>query len=334
MRRFAAAIVLLAGVGIALPLVGSHRLGWGQAPGLVPAPHRLVEIDEKRTLNVLDVGEGPAVFLVHGLPGNLQDWGEVPEKLAAMGHRVVVYDRIGYGRSSRDAGAPGEYTYGSSASDLVALMDALGIQRGALAGWSYGGAVVQTAAVLRPERVSHLALIGAVGPALAGANPDALSLLLRSGAGAPVLRWVNAVPFLGQAFVALNVDAAFTRASDVPDGFTERTRAMLALPGTVAAFVAEERRGDPASLRPEQIRVPALVLHGTEDLLVPLPVGEDLARRLPAASLLALPGGSHMLPVTDPDLIAGALHALVTQNADPAGAKGRGQAGGGSRRDP
>lgn len=333
MRRLVVAIVLLVGAGVALPLLGERLFGWGRDPARVSAPHRRVEIDEGRALNVLEIGEGPAVVLVHGLPGNLQDWGEVPEKLAAMGNRVIVYDRIGYGSSSRDEAAPGEYTYASSASDLVALLDALAVQRAALAGWSYGGAVVQVAAALRPERVSHVALIGAVGPALADVDPDALSLLLRSGLGEPVLRWVNAVPFVGRAFIAANLDAAFTRATDVPDGFTDRTRAMLALPGTLAAFVAEEQRGDPASLRPEQVRVPALVLHGTEDLLVPLAVGEDLARRIPSAKLLRLPGGSHMLPVTDPDLVAGALHALAAQPPETAATSGA-QPGGGSHRDP
>jgi pimeloyl-ACP methyl ester carboxylesterase len=150
-----------------------------------------------------------------------------------------------------------------------------------------------------------------------------------------VLRWVGTVAPVGRAFMHENLKAAFAKESAIPAGYAERTRAMLALPGTLTAFVAEEQRGSPASLHPEQIRVPALVLHGTDDRLVPLSVAEDVAKRLPAAELLALPGGSHMLPVTDADLVAGALHALVAQHesAGPAGARQPG-AGGSSRREP
>ena len=322
MRRFVLCLALVLVAVVGLPLLGSHFLGWGQDPASVPAPVGRVEIGSGRSLNVLDTGQGLPVVLVHGLPSSLQDWGDVPEKLAGMGHRVIVYDRVGYGSSSRDAAASGEYTYASSARDLLALLDALGIERAALAGWSYGGAVVQTFAVAHPERVSHLALLGSVGPLLANQDPKALDRILASGAGEEVLRWAGTVAPVGRAFMRENLKAAFTKESAIPAGFTERTRAMLALPGTLTAFVAEAQRGEPALLHPEQIRVPALVLHGTDDLLVPLSIGEDLAKRLPASELLELPGGSHMLPVTHADLVAGALHALVTQHdAGPAAAR-------------
>jgi pimeloyl-ACP methyl ester carboxylesterase len=314
MRRFAWVLVLLVIAGVGVPLLGSHWLGWGQNPGAVPAASKRVEIGRGRALNVLDLGEGSPIVLVHGFPSSLQDWAEVPEKLAAMGHRVIVYDRVGYGSSSRDGGAPGEYTYASSAHDLLALLDALGLQRVALAGWSYGGAVVQALAVEHPERVSHLALLGSEGPARKRGGDDAVGRIIASGMGEEVLRWAAVIAPVGEAFTQENLKAAFAKESAIPEGWNERTRAMLALPGTLAAVVAEEQRGDPSSLHPEQIRVPAVVLQGTADFLVPLAVGEDLAKRLPAADLLAIPGGSHMLPVTDADLVAGALHALVSEH--------------------
>lgn len=314
MRRLVPTLALALVAVVAVPLLGSHRLGWGQDPAAVPAPVRRVDIGGRRFLNVRDVGEGPPIVLVHGLPGCLQDWADVPEKLAAMGNRVVAYDRVGFGSSSRDAASPGEYTYASNAHDLLALLDALGLASAALAGWSYGGAVVQELAATHPERVSHLALIASVGPAQAPRGTDALARILASGAGEEILRWAGAVAPVGRAFTQANLEAAFGPESAIPEGWNERTRAMLALPGTLAAFVAEEQRGDPASLRPEQIRVPAVVLHGIDDRLVPLAVGEDLAKRLPAAQLLRLPEAGHMLPVTHADLVAGALHALVSQN--------------------
>lgn len=313
MRRLVFVLVVLFAI-VALPLLGSHLFAWGQDPAHVPPSLRSVAIGEGRSLNVLDVGEGPPVVLVHGLPSNIQDWGDTPQKLAALGHRVVAYDRVGYGASSRDADTPETYTYASNARDLVALLDALQIEKAALAGWSYGGAVAQTVAAEHPERVSHVALIGSVGPSISQAGDDPLSRLLGSGVGEEVLRWTSAVTPVGSAFTEQNLALAFARESAVPAGWNERTRAMLALPGTLTAFVAEAQRGDPSSLQPEALRVPALVLHGSDDFLVPPAVGEDLAHRLPAAQLLLIPGGSHMLPVTHPDLVAGALHGLVSEH--------------------
>jgi pimeloyl-ACP methyl ester carboxylesterase len=243
----------------------------------------------------------------------------VPQKLAALGHRVIAYDRIGYGASTRDEGAPGQYTYASNARDLLSLLDALGVQQATLAGWSYGGAVVQVFGVQHPERVSQLALIGSVGPSYVD-DEGLLSWVTGSGFGVEVLRWAGATPWIGTAFLHENLKAAFTRESAIPPGWEERTRAMLALPGTLVAYVAESQRETNASLQPERIRVPALVLQGTDDLLVPISVAQDLATKLPNAQLLALPGGSHMLPVTDGDLVAGALHALATEHGEEAGA--------------
>jgi pimeloyl-ACP methyl ester carboxylesterase len=314
MRR-ALVILLLVLVGVVVvPLLGSYFLGCGEHPEVVPPPAKQVTIGDGRHLNVVDIGEGSPIVLVHGLPSNIGDWGDTPQKLAAMGHRVIVYDRVGYGHSSRDDDSPGTYTYESNARDLGALLDALGIERAALAGWSYGGAVVQTFAALHPERVSHLALIGSVGPAESYDPDDPLGRILSSGAGEEIFRWTGAISPLSRAFTQENLKAMFAKESAIPEGFNERTRGMLHLPGTLTAFVLEAQRGDPSTLHPEQLRMPALVLHGSSDFAVPLSVGEDLAGKLPAAQLLMIPGGSHMLPITHPDIVAGALHGLVSEH--------------------
>ena len=334
MRRLVLGLLIVLAAIVVVPLLGARVLGWGSNPAAVPPVAKQVAIGGDRALNVLDLGEGPPVVLVHGLPSNIDDWAEVPRKLAELGHRVVVYDRVGYGHSSRDdASSPDAYTYASNVRDLGALLDALGIRSATLAGWSYGGAVVQRFAVEHPERATQVAFIGSVGPA-STEDEDALSKILHSGAGEEILRWAGAVSPVGGAFTRENLRMAFARERDVPPGFEERTRAMLALPGTLEAFVAESQRSDPSSLEPERIAAPAVVLHGTEDLLVPLAVGQDLDRRLPASQILIVPGGSHMLPVTHPDLVVGALHALATEHAQDAAASSAPAMPDASRREP
>jgi pimeloyl-ACP methyl ester carboxylesterase len=312
-RRLVLGLVALALAAALLPPLGARLFGWSRPdPRHLPPRHATVAIGEGLELHVRDLGprDGPAVVLVHGLPSVGADWEEVPDRLASGGARAVVYDRVGFGYSTHPDPAPGRYTYESSARDLAGLLDALGIERAALAGWSYGGAVVQTFAVREPARVSQLVLIGAVGPAIEQ-DTALLDRLIASPVGLPLLAWLASVPPLARVATAATLGAAFGGAGAVPPGWTERAMATLALPGTLEAFVAEARRGEPAGLRAEAIAVPALVLHGARDLLVPLAVGEDLARRLPHAELVVVPDGSHMLPVTHPDLVAERIAALV-----------------------
>jgi non-heme chloroperoxidase len=312
MRRIIFGLLLgLVAIAIAPPLL-ARLLGWGRPdPRLLPAHGKAVAIGDGLELNVVDVGSGSPVVLVHGLPSCASDWAALPQKLAALGHRVIAYDRIGFGYSSRPPATPDRYTYASNARDLGKLLDALGIDRATLVGWSYGGAVVQTFTEEAPQRVAGLVLVAAVGPAQPGEGNDPLGMILRSPAGTAILDWVADVPPLGRRMTHDNLVQAFARAQNIPAGWTEYTQTMLALPGTLQSFVLEARRGRPTDLHPESLNIPAVVIQGTDDHLVPKLVGEDLQRRLPQSKLVLVPHGSHMLPVTHADLLAQEIHTLA-----------------------
>ncbi len=286
-----------------------------RAPDLsaLPPRERAIGIGADVALNVSELGSGSPVVLVHGLPSNIGDWASVPEKLAALGHHVVVYDRAGYGWSSRPPVAGDAYTLGSNARELGALLDQLGIPRAALVGWSYGGGIVQTFALEHPERVSQLVLLGSVGPAIPDEPADFIGRLGRSPIGPALFRYVTSVPPLGGAVLAGALADVFSGAAKIPPGFIDRSAAQMALPGTVDSWLAEERNGGYAHLRPEAIAIPTLVLHGDDDRAVRRTVAEDLARRLPHGKLVWVEGGSHMLPVTHPDLVAARIHEWMTQ---------------------
>jgi non-heme chloroperoxidase len=316
MRRLAVSlVVLLLAVAIVPPLV-ARIFDLGPDPSVRPPRGKAVQIGNWLSLNVIDVGSGPPVVLVHGLPSCASDWAAVPEKLAAKGHRVIAYDRVGYGYSSRAPATPERYTYESNARDLAALLDALQIQRAALVGWSYGGAVVQTLARMSPERVSHVVLVAAVGPAQPELGEDPLGLVLTSPFGGAILKWVASVPPLSRRMTHDNLVKAFARADAIPPGWTEYTRAMLALPGTLDAFAWEAQRGRSASLQPEKLQAPTLILQGTADNLVPPAVAEDLHRRIARSEIVRIPGGSHMLPVTHADLLADRIDAFLRANPE------------------
>lgn len=316
MRVLLALVISIAVILLGPPLAAS-LLGYAHDSSALPPEGRLVVIGEGKTLNVIEQGSGPAVMLVHGLPGSAYDWSETPETLAALGHRVVTYDRVGYGFSSRAQGREGEYTYESNAADLAALMNALGIESATLVGWSYGGAVVQTFAESWPGKATALVLVGSVGPGdWAERDAGLIDAVLGSPCGASILRWVASIPPLSRATTRDTLVSAFGAEKDLPDGHVEYTRAMLSLPGTLDAFVYEAQRGDENELRPADLAMPVLVIHGTNDLLVPYPVGQELDRLLRHSRMVTVNDGGHMLPITHPTLIADETHRFARATRD------------------
>ncbi len=308
------AIALLV-VLAAAPLLGARHLGWGHDRTALPARAETVAIAPEVGLNVVDIGTGPAVVLVHGLPSSIGDWGDTPQRLAALGHRVVVYDRIGYGFSSRLDVGPGNHSFSSNATHLEALLARRGIERAALVGWSYGGGVVLDLAVRRPELASHVALLGSVGPALPD-DDSALDRLVASPLGVPLFEWAVGMPPVGRPVLEDQLALMFSGAERVPPGFADRALAQLTLPGTIRTWVWESRRMDASVLRPEAVEVPALVLHGDDDRSVEPSVARDLHERLPRSDLVLVPGGSHMLPVTHAERVARELHEWIARTEE------------------
>ena len=312
MRRTLTAAFFLLLLAIVLPFAGDALFDWGPDDSVLPAHGRLVEIGEGRQLNVYELGEGKPIVLVHGWASCAADWAKLPEKLAALGHRVIVYDRAGYGYSTRIDASYGSHSYESSGRDLLALLDALRIDRATLVGWSFGGGVVQWLASEAPERVESLVLIASVGPG--GEEGEGMGLLdwiLASPLGSAVLSWVSKVPALSYELTHDGVAQAFSGERYIPTGWTIRTQAMLALPGTFRSVVGEASQVSRSKPNPQSIGAATWVIHGSEDRLVPYSVGEELNRLIAHSALESVVDGSHMLPVTHSDLLAKGIHRLV-----------------------
>ncbi|GGB27940.1 alpha/beta hydrolase [Sphingomonas metalli] len=106
--------------------------------------------------------DAPAVILLHGFPESHRTWRHIVPDLA-RDHRVVAPDQRGYARSSKPA-AVEDYAPDRIVADLIALADALGIDRFTLVGHDWGGAVAWTAALSRPDRVERLVIVNAPHP--------------------------------------------------------------------------------------------------------------------------------------------------------------------------
>jgi pimeloyl-ACP methyl ester carboxylesterase len=315
MRKWAIILPLLLVLLYVAPFVARSQLGeWGPGDEVRAAKGELVELADGRRLNVHDRGEGRPIILIHGWASNAADWDGLPELLEARGHRVIWYDRPGYGYSTRERSREGNFSLASNARDLIQLMDALGIDRAALVGWSFGGGVAQRVAIDHPERVSHVALIASIGPPTA--HPDAeerggfISSILRSPLAVPFLEWVANVPPIAFEVTEQSVARAFSGERNAPTGWTIYTQAMLSLPDTADAMAGELQRSE-ANPDPSQISQPTLIVHGSDDALTPFSIGEALHHAIPNSALEAVVGGSHMLPVTHTRRVADMIDTLV-----------------------
>ena len=303
-------LVLLAVLAIVIASLPAalERFGLGpDATALLPRG-TTQPLNGGRALHYHDIGSGDPVVLIHGLPGTGNDWQDVAASLAKK-HRVISYDRTGYGFSAK--GQPDDekdFTFESNRADLAALLDVLGIERAALVGWSYGGGVAQTFAVRHPERVSKIVLVASVGPSFElGEENDPLGWLERlgsSGFGVGAVNWLLRVPPLAAVALDGTLATAFSGADAVPPGYDVYAIAMGAQPGTAAAYVAESARADFSVLDPSKVAAPTLVIHGNDDQLVPFAVAEALVEQLPNARLSPVFEGSHMLPLTHADALA------------------------------
>jgi non-heme chloroperoxidase len=291
MRKLIIWVVILVGLVVSVPAYYTYL---GPPLPTPPGAGESVALADGTKLNVIQLGPGPNIVLVHGTPGSAYDWGALPQQLVAAGRHVVVYDRKGYGFSDRRA--PGEaYTLDANAKELNELLAALDLRDATVVGWSYGGGVALRAAALDAERIGRLVLIGSVGPTSQSAPP---AFVARVAMSAPVREWIARVPPISNRLMVGFAKQAFSNERP-PSTWLPQMQATLNLPGVRDTQRAETQALDVSVLRPEEIQRPVLLIHGTDDRIVPLAVAEDLSKRIQGSELVRIDDGSHMLPITD-----------------------------------
>jgi pimeloyl-ACP methyl ester carboxylesterase len=250
-------------------------------------------------------GEGEPLLLIMGMSGTHLSWGDAFVDGLARDFTVTVYDHRGVGRSAR---AEAGYAIADLADDAAGLLDALGLEDAHVLGISMGGMVAQELALRHPERVRTLALgctySGGEGASLAPPSTvQRLQGALTSGDREQALR----------AGWELNVSERF--AADDAAYAAHRDRA-LALPVPVPVIFAQMQAitGHDTSGRLTAIGAPTLVVHGTEDAMLPVANGRLIASRVPDARLEILEGVGHMFWIEQPERSAELVrdHALAT----------------------
>jgi pimeloyl-ACP methyl ester carboxylesterase len=272
--------------------------------------------------------QGPeTVLLIMGLGAPMTYWEPAfCEQLAAPGYRVVRFDNRDVGQSTvlRDLGIPdvltmmaramaGEtveapYTLSDMARDTVGLLDTLGVERAHLVGASLGGMVAQVVAIEHPERVASLtAIMSTTGDAsLPTGDPTVLQVLF------------TPAPKEREALIEHRIRAWRAIAGPRMPFDEERARRLataaidrgVSLGGFVrqlAAVVASGSRRE----RLRGVKARTLVLHGTDDPLIPVECGRDIARYVPDARLVEIDRMGHDMPPAVWPTLLNEIHGLL-----------------------
>ena len=120
----------------------------------------LVDVGDDVRIHVQDLGDGPPVVLISGFGLDYELWDRQVRALTRRGHRVLCVTQRGHGLSDKPLHG---YDIERLASDLVAVLDHIGVSRAAVVGHSFGGQVAFRVAAIAPERVARMVLVGSNG---------------------------------------------------------------------------------------------------------------------------------------------------------------------------
>ncbi|MBI4920499.1 MAG: alpha/beta hydrolase [Devosia nanyangense] len=245
----------------------------GAAPLPVADAEGFVEHDGAR-IWYASFGSGPPVILLHGGMGNSGNFGSQVPAVTGSGRRAVVIDSRGQGRSTRD---DRPYSYGLMGSDVLAVLDALQIRKAVIVGWSDGACTGLVLARHSPERIG--------GVFYFACNMD--------DSGTKPFEFT---PVIGRCLARHKLDYAALSAT--PDAFDAVFEAVGLMQRTQPDYSAADLA---------EIEVPVTIAQSEFDEFIKPEHAQYLARTIPGAELVMLPGVSHFAPVQRPEVFNGAM---------------------------
>jgi pimeloyl-ACP methyl ester carboxylesterase len=245
-----------------------------------------------------DEGSGPPVILLHGLQMDRSMFDHQVDSLRES-HRVITIDAPGHGES---AGLPVGIDFWKYADMVVAIADRLGVGAAVWGGQSMGGFTALRLALAHPERVTGLVLIDTQAhaePVEKLAQYEAfLSVALEQGVNEDLVN-ITLLIYFSQIYAGKPESDVWRKkllASDV-----HAQHAMIR-----AVFDRDEIHD-----RVAEIRAPAIVIHGDEDIAIEPERAEELAGALANATLVKVPGAGHASPVEDPETVTKAIRGFL-----------------------
>ncbi|MFN4230735.1 alpha/beta fold hydrolase [Parvibaculum sp.] len=272
------------------------------------------------------------ILLIMGLGAQLTMWPtELCDELVKRGYRVIRYDNRDVGLSHKFdehgmpdmaaifgalmAGQPAQspYSLDDMAADAVGLLDALGVKQAHIAGASMGGMIAQLVAANHPERTLSLTSIMSTtgNPEVPQGKPEAMAVLMTPAPEGDIPAAIE------RGILAWNtIGSPGYRTDDetLRQWVTRDVHRSLYPVGTARQMAAIVANGDRRE-KLKNIKVPAVVLHGVDDPLVPVEGGRDTAKSIPGAELREVPGMGHDFPLALVDTFADAIEAAAKRAA-------------------
>ena len=230
-----------------------------------------------------DHGAGPAVILLHGGLGNSGNFGYQAAPLVEAGYRTIFIDSRGHGRSTRD---DRPYSYDLMATDVLAVMDALSVEKASIIGWSDGACIGLVLGRRHPDRIA--------GVFFFACNMDNSGTLP-----------FEMTPLIERCFSRHKQDYAVL--SPTPEKFGKFVEAVGLMQRTQPEYSVDDLA---------QIAVPVSIVQAEADEFIRPEHAAYLARTIPRAKLVILPGVTHFAPVQRPDLFNDAVLAFLRDLAD------------------
>jgi pimeloyl-ACP methyl ester carboxylesterase len=266
-----------------------HFEAHGAAPLPASSDQGHVEHDGAR-IWYATYGTGSPVILLHGGLGHSGNWGYQVPALVRSGHRAVLVDSRGHGRSTRDSRP---YKYELMASDVLAVMDTLQLERAGIVGWSDGACVAMILGMKVPDRVAGVFFFGC------NMDPSGTKDFTPS-------------PVIDRCFSRHAKD--YAQLSATPDDFN-------AFVGAVSEMMKTEPNYSARDLA--EIRVPVAIVQSEHDEFIKPEHADYLAKSIPGAEFTLLPGVSHFAPLQRP----GQFNSVMLAFLDEVLAEGNGVQG-------
>jgi pimeloyl-ACP methyl ester carboxylesterase len=282
----------------AAPIPAAARYPSGTA--FVP---RYVRVDGTK-VRYIDAGRGTPVIFLHGLGASIYAWRGNLAPVESAGFRVVAFDNRGFGSSEKPSRG---YSNADYVHLLIAFMDSLHLPDAVLVGHSMGGAIAAECAITHPGRVRGLVLIDAAGVGIQ--QPMVLRLIGWPGVGRIASglrsRWIT-----GRILRSTYGEPRKVRPEDVDQYY-----APVAEPdfGRALRGVLREFRFDALTGRLATVQIPALVLWGERDHLIPERLGRALASELARAAYLSVPDAGHSLAEEAPAEVTRLMIAFLKE---------------------
>lgn len=248
------------------------------------------------------------IAFLNGVMASVSSWAMLWPVFERAGFRVILHDFKGQLKSSKPEGI---YSFAEHCAEAKALFEHLGVEKLHLVGTSYGGETAMRFATLYPEMVRSISVIDSLSeldPVCEG-FVSGWKILCDTGDGEKFF-WGMAPSIYGPEFLANNHEMLSKRAEamkDNPDGYLEGQKVLY------DTFVQDVTMTD----RLGEIRCPALILCGENDILKPPRFSRLMADRIPNAEYMTLPDCGHVAIFEKPRELESAIFGFVMKHCAP-----------------